>query len=208
MPISTEVKLQRRRKLLARTRKMIMEVGADNLNIRELAKYCDISVPTIYNQFRNKDDLIIAAADELFRWHFEEATPPEDVSGLDEVFFIADSTAKVFLENQELTRLIVTQNASSAESLAKAQNRYLNGLKRMRTERQLVDWIDINYLAASLSSRLRSMAEAWANGRIPDKTIIPLRHCEIALTLLGVSKGSARKDLERILRQEIPKFRD
>lgn len=48
-------------------RESIRQQGWDALNIRAVAKACGVSVGTIYNYFRSKDDLIAASVESV--WH-------------------------------------------------------------------------------------------------------------------------------------------
>lgn len=47
-----------REKIIEEGDKMLIEGGYNNLNIREIAKRCDIGTGTLYNYFSNKDELV------------------------------------------------------------------------------------------------------------------------------------------------------
>ena len=60
--------------ILCVSRDLIQKQGWNALNIRTVAKECNISVGSIYNYFRNKSDLITATVESVWRdiFHFPE----------------------------------------------------------------------------------------------------------------------------------------
>ncbi|MBT4159846.1 MAG: TetR/AcrR family transcriptional regulator [Gammaproteobacteria bacterium] len=57
--------LERRRTILAATREILNDSGYDGLTIRGLAKQAGVAPATLYNLYGGKDDLLIAALDDL-----------------------------------------------------------------------------------------------------------------------------------------------
>ena len=206
MPISPEIQLERRRKLLSKTREMIREVGIDGLNVRELAKFCGISVPTLYNQFKNKDDLVVSAADEIFRWHFEKMALPDKDRSIKTILYISDSTVEVILKNPELSKLLVRSMSPSRNSMSLASKLYEDVLRDMQKNGEIEDWVRAGLLGRSLYDRIRSVSIAWAVGRFEDDLLNPMRRCEIALALLGVATGDVREELKALYLEEAPKI--
>ncbi len=60
--------------ILCVSRELIRKQGWNALNIRTVAKECNISVGSIYNYFRNKSDLITATVESVWHdiFHFPE----------------------------------------------------------------------------------------------------------------------------------------
>lgn len=52
--------------ILSASKELVQEAGMTSLNIREVAKKCDISVGSVYNYFKSKDDLIIATIESIW----------------------------------------------------------------------------------------------------------------------------------------------
>ncbi len=55
-----------RRAILDASEELLLESGADDFSIRELARSCGYSAPTIYNHFEDKDGVIDALLEERF----------------------------------------------------------------------------------------------------------------------------------------------
>lgn len=55
-----------RARLLTTTRDMVLEVGPDNVSLREVARRVGISAPAVYRHFDDKDALILAACQQGF----------------------------------------------------------------------------------------------------------------------------------------------
>lgn len=52
--------------ILSASKELVRESGMSALNIRDVAKKCDISVGSVYNYFPSKDDLIIATVESIW----------------------------------------------------------------------------------------------------------------------------------------------
>lgn len=64
--------------ILEASRELIRTEGWNSINIRSVAKACNISVGTIYNYFQNKTDLITATIESIWQDIFH--MPEEDLS--------------------------------------------------------------------------------------------------------------------------------
>src|SRR5688572_28955704 len=52
---------ERRRRILAAARRYVIKHGVEDVNVRDLAQVCRISVPTIYRTFGSKEGLLAEA---------------------------------------------------------------------------------------------------------------------------------------------------
>ena len=207
MPISPELQLERRKNILAKTREMIATQGVDNITIRDLAEHCGVSVPTLYNQFDNKDNLVFAAADEIVRYQFEKLSMPSGKRGLDHIIEVNTQSVNLTLKNPELMSLIAINVPRSNNSLAVAQSIYTQALQEMQDNGELVDWVDINFVGKRLHRRIRSVTIDWSRKQIGDDELLHYRFCEIYLMILGLSTGKIRSRVEQLLKKEIAKIR-
>src|SRR5678815_3326895 len=60
MSLFDEHKAERRTKILAAARRLVVERGYDGLTMRELARAARVAVPTLYNLFCSKDAILVA----------------------------------------------------------------------------------------------------------------------------------------------------
>lgn len=192
MPISEEAQLQRRRRLLSQTRQMIREVGVENLNVRELAKYCGISVPTIYNQFINKDHLIQSAADELYRAYYEDLAEVDYQCTLSEVIELTDNTVDLLLQNPELSALFIRRYSAPKGGGGAGLALYKRILKGMKLRGDILEWVDLDLLAVSAYHRVGAVVVSWSVGKVTEDQLKSFRRHELFLCLLGVTSEPIR----------------
>lgn len=202
----SESQLKKRMSILACARKMMREVGAENLSVRKLASYCNVSVPTIYNKFKDKNDLLMAAVDDLFRYHLEQITLPEDQPVLEQMIYFMDESCEMILDNPESSKWMFKMNPTtpSRSSLLIAKSFYRQHVESMQTNGEIIDWLSASYLGNRLYYRIRSTSLEWALGHVSDQGLKHLRHCELAFFLMGISSKPLKKRLELILRKEAP----
>lgn len=56
-----------REAILSRGKEIVLEVGLQGLNIRDVAKRCGVSIGSIYNYFPTKSDLMIATIESVWK---------------------------------------------------------------------------------------------------------------------------------------------
>lgn len=204
-PLS-ELQLKKRMSILACARTMMREVGAENVNMRELAARCNLSVPTIYNKFKGKNDLLMAAVDDLFRCQLEQIILPEDQPILDQMIYFMDVACEMILNNPESSKWMFKMNPEtpSRSSLLISKNFYQLHIESMQASGEVINWLSPSYLGERLYYRIRSTALEWALGHVSDQGLRHLRHCEMAFFLMGISNKPLKQRLETILRKEAP----
>lgn len=67
-----------REAILCAGRELVVEVGLQGLNIRDVAKRCGVSVGSIYNYFPAKSDLTLATIESVWREIMQDLTFPAD----------------------------------------------------------------------------------------------------------------------------------
>ena len=205
MPVSMEKQLERRQQILASTREMISEVGPKEINIRKLAERCGVSVPTLYNQFNSKDELIYTAASEIYRLHLEKADSTCKSTGLGRFLHILDSMDEMLKSDPRISRELVKVTPHRSESYRIGQRMHTQAVTEMKEQGDLVDWIDADYLGKRIYQTLRNVLIEWSQGRMDDKEVIVTRRTESMLMLLGVSTGKTHDKVETLLRRELKK---
>lgn len=206
--LSSELNIDRRAKILAKTREIIRKTGTPNVSVRELAKSCGVSVPTIYNQFKSKENLIMMAWDVILRDYFEQYEPPLDKPDLDTLVTIMDGTCDCTLQNKTLSRWAITFNPAtpSKSSLLMARGLARDCLVSMQKEGHIAKWVPIAFFSDRLYYRMRATGLEWALGHINDGAFKHLRRCEIAICLLGFSSADLTARLRKLLELESAAF--
>jgi len=199
MPISPERQDQRRKQILAKTRELIRQNGIKALNIRDLAAFCGVSVPTLYNQFGNKDGLLKAAGEEVFLQHYDNIIYPPNSRGLMRILFIDGKNVDMILENGELSVYLTRAGRVASDSLSAAQRAIGEAIDEIKQQGDLVDWIDSHYIAGRIYARARGVVAEWAIGAINDDQLRRIRRNDMALALLGVTTGETHASLKQML---------
>ncbi len=84
---------ERRQRILVTARAFLSEHGYDGLNMRELAVAAKVSPTTLYNQFANKDRLLLAALSEMLQT-IEWDVSATDAKGIERVLARADAVTE------------------------------------------------------------------------------------------------------------------
>ncbi len=203
MSLSAERQLERRRKILANTLDMIREVGHDNLNVRELAKHCGVSVPTLYNQFESKEKLIVAVAEEIYGSYLKETEEACQLRGLDRLIYCVDSVGDLVENNPRICRMLVKATPKKSDTLKAALRFYTRPIVEMLYKNQLVDWIEPDDIGKRIFARIRNILVDWTEGTIADDEVTPARRIDVYFLLLGISKGPTQKRIQSLLRKEL-----
>ena len=206
MNLVSETQLARRMAILSTARRMLVEKGFDAITVRDLAEACRVSVPTLYNQFGGKDQLLVAAIETHFVDGSDEVPVIESEPGMARLLAIIDVAARRLLESPEENRRIL-HAFSSLESSLQVQQRigqrmveYFNHeLEVMRGGKQLSGWVEIPMLAGQVTTAFISAATIWGSGAVNDDKLIPMARYSAGLILFGVVTGKSKKLLEPML---------
>lgn len=206
MPVSAENQLERRRKILACTRDMINEVGHEKVNVRDLAQRSGVSVPTLYNQFGSKDELLYASAAEIYNLHLSRIEANTEYRGLDRLVFTIRTIEDMITTSPRIARLLVVGTSIPADNnnLRMAERFYRQPVLEMYEDGELAQWIDPEYIGRRIFTRIGAILLEWNKGDISDSELITARRTEPFIMLLGLARGEARKRIEQLLKQALP----
>jgi len=202
MDLVTEQRLARRTAILETARQMIAEVGYDAVTVRDLAERCRVSVPTLYNQFGGKDQLLGLAVEEHFLNVLNDAQLDEASPGFQRLLRIVDQCAEQLYTLSAYHQRLLEAFASLDQTTTVQQQIamqltavFTRELETMSRARQLEDWVDIELLAEQLTSGVISAAMVWSSGLLPDQHLIASMRYATALALAGVARGRTRTNL-------------
>jgi AcrR family transcriptional regulator len=207
MDLITRQRMERRAAILTAARELIAERGYDALTVRDLAERCRVSVPTLYNQFGDKDGVLRAAIEEHFLEVLSSTPVAASNPGYDRLIHIIDQSAEQILmlsayhqrllEAFAAIRSTVPVQQSVANQLARAMQAELQA---MREQNQLVDWANPTSIASQMTSASIAVAVVWSSGLVPDHQFIASTQYSTGLVLLGVAAGQTREHLEQRVR--------
>jgi AcrR family transcriptional regulator len=207
MDLVTEQLLERRARILAAVRELVAERDWREVTVRDLARRCRVSVPTLYNQFGGKDGLLAAAAlghfGELLARTVREAGP----GGWRRLIAIVARCAENMASQSAYHRSLLEAFAVARET-GPVQDGFVGDLSRalaaeldeMRRQGQLEDWIDAPLLAGQITAACVSASASWVRGALGDDGLRAAMLHAASLLLLAAARGDARRGLERAAR--------
>ena len=147
---------------------MIAEQGFDAITVRDLASACGVSVPTLYNQFGGKDQLLAAAIEDHFLADEYQLEIRHTLSGIDRIVAVLDHISAQFLANPAFHRRMMEAFAS-LESTTTVQQKIsfnlvleLEGeLRAMQSAGEVSAWVDPAQLSWQLTTAMISSAVVW-----------------------------------------------
>ena len=206
MNLMTENRLARRASIMETARQMIAEKGYESITIRELASACRVSVPTLYNQFGGKDQLLAAAIEDHFVGDPDQVKIKTSLVGLDRIFAILDFITFQFLQAPDFHRRLL-EAFGSLDSMQQVQRSITASLAHeigqelgvMQGRRELEPWSDPDLLAGQVTTAFVSSTIIWGSGLIKENQLTASVQYGTGLVLAGVVVG----DNLPLLRQRI-----
>ena len=172
MGLLDEHKADRRERILRATRQIMGERGYDGLTMRDLAAEARVSVPTLYNLFGSKDQILIAEL-ESTAGSIAAAVPSAGLSFMQR-FLVAFDAGMRSIEQapgfyRALTALVVTSEATQ-EMLQRIENAFVAilapNLEAARRAGQLADWAEPELVARHIWGIQTAAFMAWGLGRM------------------------------------------
>ncbi len=160
----------RRHRILEKTRELLARDGYDGINMRDLAVSAEVATTTLYNLYQNKDNLILAALQEVTDNLFLQIES-EKLSGIDRYISAREKVANQIASSPNYTLAMTRMlfNAEPADPIVKvvlgqgikAQKQRLSEL--VGTGDLPAD-VDLGFLARSISSSSWSTILLWSKG--------------------------------------------
>lgn len=196
MNLMTENRLARRASMMETARQMIAEKGYESITIRELAAACRVSVPTLYNQFGGKDQLLAAAIEDHFVGDPDQLKIKTSLIGLDRIFAILDFITFQFLQAPDFHRRLL-EAFGSLDSMQQVQRSITASLAYeidqelgvMQDRRELESWADPELLAGQVTTAFISSTIVWGSGIIKENQLTAAVQYSTGLVLAGVVTG-------------------
>lgn len=204
----TEQKLERRERILEAARELISERPYREITVRDLARRCGVSVPTLYNQFGGKDALLAAAVGSQFRAAFAKITEGDEPPGPDRILGLVNRVAVRTTELAEYHQSLLKAFAEAGETEPlqhalgiELTQVFSSELAQMQGRRQLADWVDTGVLAVQITTACISASVAWGQGHLGDHGLAVFMRHGVAVLLLATARGRSRADLEAVVRE-------
>ncbi len=200
---------ERRARILEVARRLITEKGVAGVTMRALADESLVSVPTLYNLFGGKDELLAASVESDFSLMLAHAAGDGSEEGLARLLGVTRTMATQLLIQPDYTRSLMSffWGGSESQRLREAVARALTeglveALDQMQARRQLVPWVDTRALGERTMTQIVMTAFEWAKAYLPDESLEPAMLTGVASMVLGFARGKAAAELEQVVRTE------
>ena len=200
---------ERRTRILDAARSLIAERGYDAVTMRDLADHGMVSVPTLYKLFGSKNELLFAAVESYFADLLGQGEVVQSNDGLARIISLADILGRETPRHAAYARSLmsfigdVSDTTSGLNDLVagRLSSELTGAIEEMQAKRQLVAWADPRPLAERLAGQISITTFAWACDQISDEGLRGTILYGTAVTLLGLARGRAAKDLEALVRE-------
>ena len=205
MSLFDEHKAERRARIMAAARKLIVSKGYDGLTMRDLAREARVSVPTLYNLFGSKDAILMA---EL------QAEAPKIAARMvaGNSFFTRGMAAfeagmQLIEEAPEFHRAVMQMAMTSPETAPmrhQAEEGFIaimaGNLTAAKQAGQLADWAQPPIVARHMFSQYMACFMAWGIGEIDFPTFRAAALSGVCHILIGVARGAFAAEVEARIR--------
>jgi len=208
MDLVTKQREERKQRILEVARLLIADQGYEGVTMRDLAEKSLVSVPTLYNLFGGKNDLLFAAVESYFVDLVRTADLPEAEEGLSKILSLAEALGRETPRHGAYARSMMSffGNVSDAGGIhefvaSQLTNELVGALEQMQRKRQLAAWADPRALGERLASQISITTFEWARSQLSDEGLLGAMLYGTGVILLGLARGKARTELERLVRE-------
>jgi AcrR family transcriptional regulator len=200
--------LDRRARIIRKTRQLVAARGIEAVTIRDLAADCGVAVATLYNQFGSREGVIGAALEADFRGRFEPlALRTRNLSPamkLRERITLA--TSAMFTDLREYTKSVMFfyfHHTSTPELRAAihdySASDFTHIIEEIRRQGDLQPWVDPVTFADDIITQNYSLVMKWAQGYIKDRDLNARMISAIGASFIGITRGKTRAEFERLV---------
>jgi AcrR family transcriptional regulator len=204
--------IERRRRILSTTRKMIASEGIAAVSMDEISRRADVAKRTLYNAFQSKERLIAAAIHQYFEDYEVELAYTTPAATAERMAEHLSLMAHRNLTIRNYTRALVDIHYSAdvepniRQTIADiVTHSHRPWIDRLHTERQLQPWISRDILVDDLTRYRYAVAHDWAHERIADDRFGPTLITGVMTLMIGATKPRARRECEEALK-DIERF--
>jgi AcrR family transcriptional regulator len=199
--------IERRRRILEETRKVIAEQGIAALSMNEIGQRAGVAKRTLYNAFQTRERMIASAIQEYFDEYVGKiaysSAPGTLQHNLERMISVVQRNRKIRNYIKAIMALYFSNDVdhdiwTAMHSPAVHHNR--QWIEVLEAKKQLQPWVEAGRLVEDLVRFEYATINDWAQGRIPDDEVIVRLVSSYLTCILGALKGTARKDVEVLIK--------
>jgi AcrR family transcriptional regulator len=199
---------ERKQRILDVARSLIADRGYDGVTMRDLAGKSLVSVPTLYNLFGGKNELLSAAVESYFFELIGSAGRAGTEQGLSRLISLAEMIGRETLCHAAYARSLMGSFGGPSDTGGLHEfvtrgitDEVVEALEEMQLRRQLVAWADVCVLGERLASQFIIISFEWASRHLSDEGLQAALLYSVGVLLLGLARGETAAELERLVRK-------
>jgi AcrR family transcriptional regulator len=195
--------VERQTNILHMARTLAGRVGYDGLTMRELADLAGVSPKTLYNLFNSKDELLVAALQDLVGIIRRSVRDHTHLDGFDYILAVRRSGSAAIARSPGFANVIVSlvfrakPNDQLVQSLVGgSRGEMVQHIEHEQARGHVLPNVDPTILSWHLFAQSWSTLLAWDKGLLGHDEIVAAEQFGYLTTLLGVSTPRRRRKLQ------------
>ena len=208
MDLVTRQREERKQRILDVARLLIADHGYEGVTMRELAEKSLVSVPTLYNLFGGKNELLFAAVESYFKRLLGGGERAGTEKGLSKLLSLIETVSRETVRHAAYMRALMGffGGPGASAGLLELVERELTtqlveALEQMQRQRQLAAWVDPQALSERLRGQLTIVTFEWSQRYLSDAGLRGASLYGAGALLLGLVRGKAAGEIERLVRK-------
>ena len=197
---------ERRRRILRETLKLLEEASPANISMAQIAELSDVSTKTLYNLFKSRNGLLLAAAAQTRADTQSSANVMSAPAGISRILELTRRTMDTFERSPEFMESamsvvvgISAEDEAEHHRVGKTQQWFYEALLIAESEDQLLPGTDCMQLSQLLAASQWGVTLMWQKGLISLETFrrqAIIKHC---VDLMPFCRMDTRKWLDDLL---------
>ncbi len=197
---------ERRKRILRETLKLLQEASPADISMAQIAELSDVSTKTLYNLFKSRNGLLLAAAAQTRADTQSSADVMSAPSGISRILELTRRTMDIFERSPEFMESAISvvvgisaEDEAEHHRVGMTQKWFHEALLIAESEDQLLPGTDCMQLSQLLTASQWGVTLMWQKGLIPMETLkrqAMIRHC---LDLMPFCRMETRKWLDDLL---------
>ena len=197
---------ERRRRILRETLKLLQDASPADISMAQIAELSDVSTKTLYNLFKSRNGLLLAAAAQIRADTQNSAKVMSAPVGISRILELTRRTMDTFEQSPEFMELamsivvgISAEDEAEHHRVGSTQKWFHEALLVAESEDQLIPGTDCTQLSQLLAASQWGVTLMWQKGLISLETLrrqAIIKHC---LDLMPFCRMETREWLDALL---------
>jgi len=197
---------ERRRRILRETLKLLQDASPADISMAQIAELSDVSTKTLYNLFKSRNGLLLAAAAQIRADTQNSAKVMSAPVGISRILELTRRTMDTFEQSPEFMESamsivvgISAEDEAEHHRVGSTQNWFHEALLVAESEDQLIPGTDCTQLSQLLAASQWGVTLMWQKGLISLETLrrqAIIKHC---LDLMPFCRMETREWLDALL---------